>query len=737
MLEQRSDSELVVAARGDDPDAYGQLFERWFDRAWNVARTIVRNDDLAADVAQDAIIGAWQRLDQLDDPDAFGGWLLRSTRNRALNRLAREGRSRATGDEVVSGLRDGGLDDPVGAERQPEPDAVSEIRDRQELVWAAATALGERDISLLDLHLRHGLTPAEIADELGVEANAAHQQLFRLRGRLGDAIGSYLLWRNGQPLCDGLADAVSGQHAFDRSVARAVARHQKRCEHCAEERGRLVDPAKLFAAVPLLLAPPHLKAQAAAALDAAGVPRGGEGHSPDGSESHSPDGGDGHSADGGGEAGPVDNGADPTRADGAQADGGQASRFDGADGRGTDSTSNGAGSDASTGTGSTPDASGPSGTTPDGSSGGGAGPDGSGGSSGTGVAPDGSGASTGPTGSGGGAGPAGPAPAPTPLPPTVQPIVVPPPAPVASAAPGPHVLSTEAEAPGPAGGATGGPSPIVLTSAMSRPRFLAIAGTGVVAVVALVGLGYLALGDRGPGTDVAAIGSDASQVVAPPASQSGADDADDPAGPASFSPSAADDTDGDDAGPPTAGPSSATTSPATSPTTEASTTETTATTTGSSATTPTTVDTTDTTPTTDTTDTTPTTGTTRDTTGTTPTTGTTRDTTGTTPTTGTTRTTPTTGTTTGTTPTTAADPPVIVRFTSRLGGNNRICADDAQRPYEAIWATEHTTSVTLTLPNGTHRGGASGTHAFCGSRGDRIGLVAVGPGGEDKATTNL
>ncbi|MGB5757108.1 MAG: sigma-70 family RNA polymerase sigma factor, partial [Acidimicrobiales bacterium] len=197
---ERSDTELVLAARAEDGEAFGELFDRWFNSSWNVARTIVRNDDLAADVAQDAMLAAWQRLDQLDNPDAFGGWLLRITRNRALNRLERENRSRATGDDVVSGLRDRGLPDPTGAERPLGPDSISEVRDRQELVWAAAAALGGREVSLLDLHLRHGLSPAEIADELGVEPNNAHQQLFRLRNRLGDAIGSYLLWRNGRPL---------------------------------------------------------------------------------------------------------------------------------------------------------------------------------------------------------------------------------------------------------------------------------------------------------------------------------------------------------------------------------------------------------------------------------------------------------------------------------------------------------------------------------------------------------
>ena len=66
-------------------------------------------------------------------------------------------------------------------------------------MWAATAALGERDASLADLLLRHQLSPAEIADEMGVEPNNAHQLLFRLRTKLGDAVANYLVWRNGRP----------------------------------------------------------------------------------------------------------------------------------------------------------------------------------------------------------------------------------------------------------------------------------------------------------------------------------------------------------------------------------------------------------------------------------------------------------------------------------------------------------------------------------------------------------
>lgn len=666
--EERSDTELVLAARDDDPGAFGELFERWFDRSWNVARTILRDDDLAADVAQDTMVKAWQQLDQLRDPDAFGGWLLRSTRNRALNRLAREGRSRATGDDVVSGLRDRGGNDPVGAERQPEPDQVSEIRDRQDLVWAAATALGERDVSLLDLHLRHGLTPAEIADELGVEANAAHQQLFRLRGRLGDAIGSFLLWRNGRPLCDGLAEAVSGRTAFDRSVAKAVARHQASCEHCSEERDSMVDPSKLFAAVPLLLVPPHLKASAAAALQSVGVPTDGSATSFDAGSGDGGSSQSGTSADpGSGSSGPGDPGT---------------------------------GADPGSGTGGS----------------------GSGGSGGSGTGGSGSGGSEGSTGSGSASGGTAGSPADG-IRLDLAGAPAPPPAPVA-AAPGAPLANEIAGS---------GPSILAPTLALTRGRAMALAGVGVTAIVALIALGALVLRDRGPGDGVAAIASDAPDPLAP-AQQDGGEEAG--SGPASFSPSSESSSSSSSASSSTTGTTNrSTTEPERSSTSAAdrSTTETTAPTTESTPTTGTT-STTETPPSTS--------GTTTSTTqrfSTTTTTTTDRDTTSssrdtTTSTSSDPDTTPSTGTTPPTPP--PVDPPIVVRFTSRVSRTSLQCLRN-QRTYDAIWFTEFADTVTLSLPGSSPRVGASGTFQFCGTAGDRIGITARNSGGEDKASTTL
>lgn len=262
------DVELAGRAITGDGEAFAQLFERWFDRAFDVAWHIVRNRDTAADVAQETFATAWQQIGTLRQPESFGGWLLRIARNKGLNRLAHEQRSRPVGDEETLAMHD--LDHRTGDD-PAEPLVAGE---RDDLVWAASVALGDDDASLLSLHLRHGLGAGELADELGIAANAAHQRLFRLKKRLGDAIGAWTLWHRGSPSCPELRTLLSnaGTTRFDRDASSMIAAHTRGCPDCESQRTLQLSPEALFASVPLVAAGPALRAQAAAALHSAGVP---------------------------------------------------------------------------------------------------------------------------------------------------------------------------------------------------------------------------------------------------------------------------------------------------------------------------------------------------------------------------------------------------------------------------------------------------------------------------------
>jgi len=59
-----------------------------------LAARLVRDPDQAEDCAQETIVGAWRRQDQLRDPAALSAWLRRSLVNRIIDR------SRAHHDEL-------------------------------------------------------------------------------------------------------------------------------------------------------------------------------------------------------------------------------------------------------------------------------------------------------------------------------------------------------------------------------------------------------------------------------------------------------------------------------------------------------------------------------------------------------------------------------------------------------------------------------------------------------------
>lgn len=277
------DARLVEDAREGDGLAFGRLYDAWFGRAYDHAYRILRNPDTATETAQDAFFTAWRRLDDLRDGAAFGGWVLQISRNRALNKLRSQARSRPVDAEGMAvleataqspGTAPAGfaIEDRIGGFDDPE--AAAEDGELVDLVWDAAEGLSDKDAVLLDLHLRQGYEPAEIAVQLGISRNNANQMLHRVRNRLSDAIRARVLWRHGEPLCHDLARTLTheGIHVFGQDAVKVIGAHAADCDECSERQEMRLAPSTLFSIVPLVAAPLALKARAAAALEGAGVP---------------------------------------------------------------------------------------------------------------------------------------------------------------------------------------------------------------------------------------------------------------------------------------------------------------------------------------------------------------------------------------------------------------------------------------------------------------------------------
>src|SRR4051794_5353584 len=68
------DRDLVELARHGDREAFGTLVGELSDQLYAVAFRILRDQGLAEDALQNALVLMWRQLPRLRDPDRFAAW---------------------------------------------------------------------------------------------------------------------------------------------------------------------------------------------------------------------------------------------------------------------------------------------------------------------------------------------------------------------------------------------------------------------------------------------------------------------------------------------------------------------------------------------------------------------------------------------------------------------------------------------------------------------------------------
>jgi RNA polymerase sigma factor (sigma-70 family) len=89
--EPESEADLVAKARMGDREAFGELVRRSRAKAFGLAYSMTKDEYLAEDVVQEALIRAFLHLGKLMDPRRFKPWLNKIVRNEAYMKLRRGG----------------------------------------------------------------------------------------------------------------------------------------------------------------------------------------------------------------------------------------------------------------------------------------------------------------------------------------------------------------------------------------------------------------------------------------------------------------------------------------------------------------------------------------------------------------------------------------------------------------------------------------------------------------------
>lgn len=229
------DREVVASVVAGDPEGLTTAYDRYADSLYRYCRMLLRDPADAADAVQDTfVIAAWQ-LGGLRDPRRLRAWLYAVARSECM-RIVRARKGTSVLDEAFD-VTDDYADVSEEAGRA----------DLRALFDAAKEGLNPGEREIIELQLRAGLEPGEVADVLGVSRNHAHALLSRARDQLETCLGALLVGRAGREECVELnAMLIGWDGRLTVLLRKRLHRHIERCGICMTTRASLLRPAMLL-----------------------------------------------------------------------------------------------------------------------------------------------------------------------------------------------------------------------------------------------------------------------------------------------------------------------------------------------------------------------------------------------------------------------------------------------------------------------------------------------------------
>jgi RNA polymerase sigma-70 factor (ECF subfamily) len=176
------DAALVKAAQKGDMDAFEELVARHRDKIYARAFSMMRNEDEAIDLSQEAWVKGWQRLAQFQGDSSFATWMTRITINLCLDALRKQKRHRTESIEEMD-------EETGGVERQMPVITVNptERLERGELrqrIEKGLEQLSHEHRTVLVLHEFEEMEYKEIAKTMECSIGTVMSRLFYARRKL-------------------------------------------------------------------------------------------------------------------------------------------------------------------------------------------------------------------------------------------------------------------------------------------------------------------------------------------------------------------------------------------------------------------------------------------------------------------------------------------------------------------------------------------------------------------------
>ncbi len=180
------DTALVKAAQKGDMGAFEELVARHRDKVYARAFSMMRNEDEAIDLSQEAWVKGWQRLAQFQGESSFATWMTRIVINLCLDELRKQKRHRSESIEEMD-------EESGGVERQMPVITINptERLERGELrqrIDRALAQLSHEHRTVLVLHEFEEMEYKQIAKTMNCSIGTVMSRLFYARRKLASLL---------------------------------------------------------------------------------------------------------------------------------------------------------------------------------------------------------------------------------------------------------------------------------------------------------------------------------------------------------------------------------------------------------------------------------------------------------------------------------------------------------------------------------------------------------------------
>ena len=180
------DRSLIERAQAGDTLAFRRLVERHQRRAFTVAVALVRDEEDAREVVQEAFIRVYRGLSQFHGGSSFFTWLYRIVTNLSIDLIRRPARREQPLDDVLESID--AEDSTVGGFDHGDPFAALHRSELRSAIRKALDELPDYHRGVIVMREIQGMSYEEMAEAMNVSKGTIMSRLFHARRKLERAL---------------------------------------------------------------------------------------------------------------------------------------------------------------------------------------------------------------------------------------------------------------------------------------------------------------------------------------------------------------------------------------------------------------------------------------------------------------------------------------------------------------------------------------------------------------------